>query len=146
MKKTFLSIFFILSAICLYFIYNYYTYDFAYTGDMKDGAPIPSPNGEYSAQVYYENYGGAAGGVNLIVNIIDHMKKDKEQTVYFSDAKGLPILNWVEPNRLSIINRYGNSNRSTVIIIGKEIYDENGRSCGKYKIKKQFVCKDKNSK
>ncbi|MGE7021645.1 hypothetical protein [Solibacillus cecembensis] len=49
MKKLFLNILFIISAICLYFIYNYFTYEFAYTGDMKDGEPIPSSTGKYSA-------------------------------------------------------------------------------------------------
>ncbi|MGE7021646.1 hypothetical protein [Solibacillus cecembensis] len=66
--------------------------------------------------------------------------------IYYGDAKAKPLLTWVEPNRLAITNQDTFGNRSTVVVIGKEIYDENGRACGKYKIKKQFVCKNKNSK
>lgn len=129
----------------LYLVYNHFTYKFLHTGDMKDGNPIVSPNGAYSAQIYYENYGGAAGGVNLIVNIINHQKNDEEQTIYFSDAKGNVSLNWTAPEVLSIKNYDEYENRSIELIVGKEIYDENGGACRAYNVKKEFICIDKES-
>ncbi|MGE7110008.1 hypothetical protein [Lysinibacillus sp. NPDC047702] len=49
-----------------YRIFDYFNYEFIHTGDMKDGQPLVSSDGKYAALTYYENYGGAAGGVNLI--------------------------------------------------------------------------------
>jgi len=145
MVKKFIKIIFVVTLLLFfYYEYNYFTYDFKYVGDIKDGKPVVSPNGDYAAQIYYENYGGAAGGVNLIVNIINQ-KTNKEQTIYFSGAKGNIILNWSAPNVLSITNYDEYDNRNVELIVGKEIYDEFGGACQHYKIKKQYVCKDKDS-
>ena len=145
MVKKFIKIIFVVTLLLFfYYEYNYFTYDFKYVGDIKDGKPVVSPNGDYSAQIYYENYGGAAGGVNLIVNIINQ-KTNKEQTIYYGDAKGNIILNWSAPNVLSITNYDEYDNRNVELIVGKEIYDEFGGACQHYKIKKQYVCKDKDS-
>ncbi|AHN24298.1 DUF5412 family protein [Lysinibacillus varians] len=112
---------------------------------VKYGRPILSPNGDYSAQVYYDNYGGAIGGVNLIVNIIYHQKHDEEQTIYFSDAKGSVNVNWTADDVLSITNYDEYANRNTELVVGKEIYDEQGTACNTYKIRKAFKCKDQDS-
>ncbi|MFJ7666920.1 DUF5412 family protein [Lysinibacillus sp. NPDC097195] len=144
LKKLIKVIFVVILLLFFYYEYKYFTFDFMYKGDLKDGKPVVSPNGDYSAQIYYENYGGAAGGVNLIVNIINQ-KSNKEQTIYFSDAKGNVILNWKDPNVLSVTNYDQFENRNVDLIVGKEIYDENGGACQHYKIKKQYVCKDKDS-
>jgi len=144
LKKLIKVIFVVFLLLFFYYEYIYFTFDFMYKGDLKDGKPVVSPNGDYSAQIYYENYGGAAGGVNLIVNIINQ-KSNKEQTIYFSDAKGNVILNWKGPNVLSVTNYDQYENRNVDLIVGKEIYDENGGACQHYKIKKQYVCKDKDS-
>ena len=145
MRKTIRIILLLLVVFCLYLVYNHFTYEFMHIGDMKDGNPVSSPKGDYSAQIYYENYGGAAGGVNVIVNIINHKKDDEEKTIYFSDAKGKAFLNWTAPDILSITNINEYENRSTELVIGKEIYDEHGGACNTYKIKKAFICKDKDS-
>ncbi len=146
MRKIIKIIFILALLFCLYLVYNHFTYEFLHTGDMKDGSPIVSPNGEYSAQIYYENYGGAAGGVNLIVNIINHQKNDEEQTIYFSDAKGNVNLNWTASEVLSITNYDNYENRSIELVVGKEIYDEHGGACNTYKVRKEFTCLDKDSK
>ena len=145
MKKTFQIFLSLLVIFCMYLVYNHFTYEFVHTGDMKDGNPILSPMGDYSAQIYYENYGGAAGGINVIVNIINHKKDNEEHTIYFSDAKGRVALNWTAPDVLAITNVDEYENRSVELVVEKEIYDELGRACNKYKVEKEYICKDKNS-
>lgn len=120
--------------------YTHFTYDFHYTKGDKDGNPVVSPNGTYSAQVYYQNYGGAAGGVNLFVNVIFHLEDDIERSVYFSDAKGSVQLNWLEENTLSITNYDQYANRDAVLVVGEEIYDEYGGACSTYKVKQNYRC------
>lgn len=147
MKKIKISLYLLMPLLlfCLYVVYHHFTYTFSYTGDTKDGRPILSPNGDYSAQVYYDNYGGAIGGVKMIVNIIHHQKHDEEQTIYFSDAKGSVNVNWTADDVLSITNYNEYANRNTELVVGKEIYDEQGTACSAYHIKKAFNCKDKDS-
>ncbi len=145
MKKMSLYLLMPILLFCLYVVYHHFTYIFFYTGDIKYGRPILSPNGDYSAQVYYDNYGGAIGGVNLIVNIIYHQKHDEEQTIYFSDAKGSVNVNWTADDVLSITNYDEYANRNTELVVGKEIYDEQGTACNTYKIRKAFNCKDQDS-
>ncbi|QDQ03130.1 hypothetical protein FOH38_23300 [Lysinibacillus fusiformis] len=130
---------------CIYLIYNHFTYDFNYTNGEKDGKLVTSPNGTYSAQVYYQNYGGAAGGVNIFVNITFHLEDNVERTIYFSDAKSKVQLNWLEEEVLAITNYDEYANRSVALKVGKEIYDEEGGACSTYKIKKNYVCYSKNS-
>lgn len=128
-------------ALCfIYFITNYFTYDFTQFDGEKDGKAITSPDGSYSAQVYYQNYGGAAGGVNMFVNVIFHLEDNIERTVYFSDAKGNVRLTWLDGNILSITNYNEFENRNINLIVGKEIYDELGSACSHYKMKKKYIC------
>ncbi|WP_053178057.1 hypothetical protein [Bacillus loiseleuriae] len=54
---------------CLYVIYNHFTYYFYYLDGEKDGNIVTSTNEAHSAQVYYQNYGGAAGVVNTFLEI-----------------------------------------------------------------------------
>lgn len=124
---------------CIYLIYNHFTYEFYYKDGEKDGNAVTSPNGTYSAQVYYQNYGGAAGGVNLFINVI-HLNENLESTIYFSDAKGNIKLDWLNDNTLSIENFNEYANRNIKLVVGKEIYDETGKACNSYKIKKEYVC------
>lgn len=135
----------LVSLIVLYLVYNHFTYEFLHTGDTKEDSPVLSPSEKYSAQIYYENYGGAAGGVNLIVNLINHHKNDEERTIYFSDAKGNVNINWINSTVLSIQNYDEYENRSIELLVEKEIFDENGGACEAYKIKKKFICLDKDS-
>lgn len=77
--KTSLSIVtLIIVAILIYFFYDHITYDF----DTPKGIlheKIRSPEGNYSARIYYEYYGGAAGGVNVYVTIVDKMQDNIEK-------------------------------------------------------------------
>ena len=128
---------------CLYVVCHHFTYDFYYTNGEKDGNVVTSPNQVYSAQVYYQNYGGAAGGVNTFVNVISHQEDDVERTVYFSDAKSRVQLHWLDDEVLSITNYDEYGDRSIELIVGKEVYDEQGRACHTYKIKRNYICYSK---
>ena len=137
-------------AICiilfsLYLVNNHFTYDFHYTKGEKDGQLVTSPNGSYSAQVYYQYYGGAAGGVNTFVNVTFHLEDNVERTIYFSDAKSQVYVSWIEEDVLNIRNLDEYADRSVALEVGKEIYDEHGGACGTYKVKKHFICYSKNS-
>ena len=94
----------------------------------------------YTAQMYFDNYGGAAGGVNFIVNIIANKEEAKEQTIYFSDAKGGNSIYWTSDNTLEIQNKDALQNRSVELLVGQEIYDEHGGACKTRKIEIQFTC------
>ena len=145
MKKIIKIIVILASLFILYLVYQHFTYEFSHVGDTKEGSPVLSPNKKYSAQIYYENYGGAAGGINLIVNLINHQKNDEERTIYFSDAKGNVTISWVNSNTLSITNYDEYENRNVELLVEKQIYDEHGGACGAYKIKKEFICISKDS-
>lgn len=83
-------------------------------------------------------YGGAAGGVNIWVDITYHDKSDKVQTVYYSDAKSNFSMMWNDDDTLYIRNEepnFPNSNRSIELKIGKEIYHESGLACRSWLMK-----------
>lgn len=127
-------------------IYIYETYFFTFSeidreSTQKGPGPITSPTGAYTANAYYELYGGAAGGVNLWVEITSNNEKNKIQTVYYSDAKSNISMEWMAEDTLYILNDdpdYPNSNRSIELEIGKEIYHENGLACKSLLMKDEY--------
>lgn len=118
-------------------IYIYNTYFFTFSGIDRESAqkgpgPVISPTDKYTANSYYEMYGGAAGGVNVWVEVTNNNDKNKVQIVYFSDAKSKFSMEWVDEDTLFIQNEEPNhpkSNRSISLKIGKEIYHESGLAC-----------------
>lgn len=132
----------LIGVIAAYSIYQNATYEFTFeSGELRE--ELTSPNGEYTAQSFLQLYGGAAGGVNVYVKVIFHSEDDIERTVYFSDAKSYLHLHWVEHDQLSITNMGDGENRSAVLTVGKEIYDESGRACRAYSIQKRYTCYSK---
>lgn len=129
-------------------VYIYETYFFTFSdinrGSAQKGpGPITSPSGAYTANAYYELYGGAAGGVNVWVEITNNNEKNKVQTVYYSDAKMNISLEWLNEDTLYILNEepnYPKSNRSIKLEIGKEIYHENGLACKSLLMKDEYEC------
>lgn len=108
---------------------------------QKGPGPLPSPTEKYIANAYYELYGGAAGGVNVWVEITYKNSKNKVKTVYYSDAKSDFSLKWVDDNTLYIVNNdpdYSDSNRSIKLNIDKEIYDEQGVACTSWLMKDEY--------
>ncbi|MDH5162298.1 DUF5412 family protein [Heyndrickxia oleronia] len=121
----------------------YSTYFFTF-GNLKGEfykGPVISPTEKYVANAYYMTYGGAAGGVNIWVNITFKEEKNKIKTVYYSDAKSDFSINWIDDDNLLIVNNepgYQNSDRSIKLKIGKEIYHENGLACRSLLMKAEF--------
>lgn len=130
--------------VAIIYIYEVYFFTFNYidkTHTQKGPGPIPSPTEAYTANAYYEPYGGAAGGVNVWVEVTHNGKKNKVQTVYYSDAKSEFTMEWVDENTLYILNdepHYPESNRSIQLEIGKEIYHENGLACRSLLMKDEY--------
>ena len=127
-----------LSGIALTFsIYVYKMYFFSFRDIdrefiQKGPGPVTSPTEKYDANAYYEPYGGAAGGVNVWVEITKNLEKNKVKTVYYSDAKSNFSMEWLDEDTLYIVNddpNYPDSNRSIKLEIGNEIYHENGLAC-----------------
>ncbi|SDI26067.1 hypothetical protein SAMN05192534_12910 [Alteribacillus persepolensis] len=127
-------------------IYIYEMYFFTFSGMDRESfqkglGPVTSPTEEYTANAYYEPYGGAAGGVNVWVEITNNNEENKMQTVYHSDAKSNFSMDWVDEDTLYILNdepNYPNSNRSIKLEIGKEIYHENGLACKSLLMKDEY--------
>jgi len=127
--------------IVLLFVYNKYTYSFEYTDGEFFKGPLKSPTGKYTANAYYQTYGGAAGGVNVWVNITFNNEKKKIKTVYYSDAKSNFWMQWKGKETLFINNDepdLPSENRSIELKIGKEIYDSSGAVCSSWKMKDEY--------
>ncbi|RFB12665.1 hypothetical protein DZB84_18050 [Bacillus sp. HNG] len=126
-------------------IYIYETYFFTFSEIDKEftekgPGPVTSPTEKYTANAYYELYGGAAGGVNVWVEITYNNDHNKVMIVYYADAKDHFSMEWLDEDTLYILNDnpdFPNSDRSIKLEIGKEIYHENGLAC------KSLLMKDK---
>ncbi|RYG72143.1 hypothetical protein EU245_11665 [Lentibacillus lipolyticus] len=131
----------LVSSIYIYEMY-FFTFSEIDRDDIQKGpGPVTSPTEEYTANANYELYGGAAGGVNVWVEITDNTEKNNVQTVYYSDAKSHFSMEWTGEDTLSIQNDepgYPNANRSIELEIGKEIYHENGLACKSLLLKDEY--------
>ncbi|MTH54820.1 hypothetical protein GKZ89_15565 [Bacillus mangrovi] len=132
--------------ILVFSLLFYQTYFFTFSSidrsNMEQGpGPVPSPSGNYSAHAFYEPYGGAAGGVNVWVEITHHQEKEKVKTIYFADAKIDFSMKWIDDDQLSIVNNdpdYPDEDRSIVLKPDKEIYDESGLACQSLLMKDEY--------
>ncbi|SDN87643.1 DUF5412 family protein [Bacillus sp. OK048] len=126
------------------YIYEMYFFTFSeidreYT--QNGPGPVTSPTEKYTANAFYEPYGGAAGGVNVWVEITYNNEENKVKTVYYGDAKRNFSMEWMDEDTLHILNdepEYPNSNRSIKLEIGKEIYHENGLACKSLLLKDEY--------
>lgn len=131
----------LVSSLYIYEMYFFTFSDIDRRFIQKGPDSVISPTEEYTANAYYEPYGGAAGGVNVWIEITNNKKKNSVQTVYYSDAKSDFSMKWVDEDTLYILNdepEYPNSNRSIKLEIGKEIYHENGLACKSLLMKDQY--------
>ncbi|WP_249291980.1 DUF5412 family protein [Metabacillus flavus] len=109
---------------------------------QKGPGPISSPSETYTANAFYELYGGAAGGVNVWVEITENNEAGNIKTIYYSDAKDDFSMNWIDEDTLHIVNNNPespDSDRSIKLDVNKEIYDENGRACHSLVMKDEYV-------
>ena len=136
-----LSGFVLVTSIFVYETY-FFTFNKINRNYIQDGpANVISPTNEYIANAFYEPYGGAAGGVNVWVEVTEVNEENNVRTVYYSDAKSNFSMDWINQYTLYIQNydpHYPDSNRSIALIIGKEIYHENGLACKSLLMKKEY--------
>ncbi|MEK4671034.1 DUF5412 family protein [Niallia sp. FSL R7-0271] len=107
---------------------------------QKGPEPLSSPTEKYTANAFYELYGGAAGGVNVWIEVTNN-EENKVKTIYYSDAKSTFSMHWKDEDTLYIVNNdpeYPNSNRSIELEVDKEIYHENGLACTSWLMKDEF--------
>ncbi|MFD2705227.1 DUF5412 family protein [Salibacterium lacus] len=145
-KKPFpkkLAVICLTGIVTLLVISGYQTYFFTF--DQAKGnvnqEPVESPNGTYTAVKYDLPYGGAAGGVNLRVQVRENGTNKDPKTVYFADAKSRFQLEWEDDSRLKVTNEapdYPDSNRSAELDVEDEVYDETGRTCRSWVLKDEY--------
>lgn len=138
-KKT-LYTFLISSAIfCTIFMYvqYFFTFEAIAREDMQEGVVRLSPNKQMTASVFYEPYGGAAGGVNVWVEVQDNHAAEP-RIIYYADAKQNVQINWVDDETISIANAGGGEERNAVLHVKKDIYHENGLACQSLLLKNTY--------
>ncbi|MDY0406129.1 DUF5412 family protein [Virgibacillus sp. 179-BFC.A HS] len=142
MKKRYKILILAFAVILLVIGYRKYCFSFSSLGEgTYFKGPIESPHGRYTADSYYKNYGGAAGGAVVWVTITDH-RNDKTTTIYYGDGKDNFRIKWKDENNIYIENDdgpdYPESDRSATLEVGKEIYDESGRACMSWRMKDEY--------
>ncbi len=99
---------------------------------------------------YYKTYGGAAGGVNVWVEITYNEEDDKTKTIYYAPGKSHFTMKWLDNDTLNIINRTSqvpSEDRSVKLQVGKEIYDESGAACNSLIMKAVYeTCYERDEK
>ncbi|WP_281355795.1 DUF5412 family protein [Virgibacillus ihumii] len=129
-----LSGFVLVSSIYVYEMY-FFTFSEIDRGSTQKGpGPVTSPTGEYTASAYYELYGGAAGGVNVWVEITNDDENDKKKTIYYSDANKSISLEWANEDTLFIKNE----KNSMKLNVEKEIYHDRGLVCQSLLMKDEY--------
>lgn len=127
----------LVSSIYVYKVY-FFTFDDIDKEFMQNGAgPVLSPTEEYTANAYYEPYGGAAGGVNVWVEITKHHENNNKKIIYYSDAKDNIHLDWVDEKTLFITNA-GPYNNSIQLDVETEIYHDRGLACLSWLMKNEY--------
>ena len=123
------------------FIYNeyFFTFDDINKNDKQEGPEISSPTGKYTANAYYEPYGGAAGGVNVWIEVTNNAE-NTTKILYYADAKNYFQMSWLDEESLSISNsdEWANSTPTVLLKVESEIYHENGLACQSVLMKNDY--------
>jgi len=132
----------IMSSVYIYEVYLF-TFDRIDRESLQEGmGPITSPTDLYSATTYYEPYGGAAGGINVWVELTKHNDNDEKKIIYYSKENGTVLIEWVDEDRLYIRNESRNQpdifNDSIELDVEKEIYHEKGFACKSWFMKNEY--------
>lgn len=142
MKKWSMAFIFICAVILVGIGYHKYFFSFDILGEgTYYKGPCESPNGTYTADSYYQTYGGAAGGAKIWIQITNE-ENDESQFIYYSDGKSNFDVKWVAEHTIFIKNNegpaYPEADRSISLEIGNEIYDESGRACDSWVMKEEY--------
>ncbi|NHM34078.1 DUF5412 family protein [Neobacillus terrae] len=127
------------SMICL-FVYQKFAYTFEFNKGEFFVGPVQSPNGKYKANSYYKTYGGAAGGVDVWIEITN-IDTDKVRTIYYAPGKSNFSMKWIGDDTIYITNEapgIPSEDRNIELTIGEEIYDESGAACDSWVMKRQY--------
>ncbi|MFC5603178.1 DUF5412 family protein [Sporosarcina koreensis] len=128
----------LVSSIYVYEVY-FFTFNNIDKKFMQNGpGPVLSPTGAYTANAYFEPYGGAAGGVNMWVEITMHHDHDNNKIIYYSDANDNVLLDWADKKTLFITNA-GPYNNSIKLDVEHEIYHDRGLACRSWLMKGEYV-------
>ncbi|MET3683324.1 hypothetical protein ABID56_001419 [Alkalibacillus flavidus] len=117
------------------FVYEHYLFTFEEinTTNMQEGpGPLESPDETFEVSAYYEPYGGAAGGVNVWVEVVSDTSDHEPRIIYYSDAKSHFQMEWIDDKTLRIENddlSYPGQDRSVTLDVTKEIYHDRGAAC-----------------
>ncbi|TFE00854.1 DUF5412 family protein [Jeotgalibacillus sp. R-1-5s-1] len=137
-RKTSLIFATFLSLTAVLFFYQSYFFTFDQTNGTRYKGPVESPTGDYTATSYFKEYGGAAGGVHVWVDITFHDHDNKDKTIYLSDAKGMFSLSWKDDATLSIVNKDEFEDTSTLLNVESDIYHDTGLACQSLIIKDEY--------
>ncbi|MBD7984296.1 hypothetical protein H9649_06880 [Sporosarcina sp. Sa2YVA2] len=139
-KKSFIAMLIgvvLVASIYVYKVY-FYTFDTIDKTYMQDGpGPVLSPDEAYSVSAYFEPYGGAAGGVNVWVELTNRRNDNSKKIIYYSDANDNIQLDWVDENTLFITNA-GPYNNSVKLDVEAEIYHDRGLACRSWLMKEEY--------
>ena len=86
------------------YIQYFFTFEAINKKHMQEGPQLViSPTGKYTANAFYEPYGGAssASGVNVWIEIINN-EEQTFKTIYYADAKRNVSMRWLDEETISI--------------------------------------------
>lgn len=127
----------LVASIYVYEVY-FFTFETIDKSYMQDGpGPVLSADGAYSASAYFEPYGGAAGGVNVWVEVTKLNDDDKKKVIYYSDANDNILLDWVDEKTIFITNA-GPYNNSVKLNVEQDIYHDRGLACRSWLMKDEY--------
>lgn len=142
MKKKYKILLLLIAGLAIWFVYGKYTYTFEFKNGEFYNGPVYSPSGEFAAKSYYKNYGGAAGGVNVWVEITYNDEPEETKTIYYAPGNSHFSMEWLDEDTLRIVNKsfeFPGEDRTVELQIGKEIYDESGAACNSLAMKKEYT-------
>lgn len=129
-KLLFTTLFSILVCSVLYFITNYFfsfdSINRAYI--QQEPRAVLSPSKQYEAQINYELYGGAAGGVNVFVEVTD-LHTNTTKVIYLADAQSTISVAWIDETQLHVKNLSVSDDFSITLNVTEDIYHQNGLAC-----------------
>ncbi|WP_235714792.1 DUF5412 family protein [Halalkalibacter akibai] len=140
-KKLMIASFVGITLLGIFTAYTIYCFTFQTADGEFYKGPVTSPTEEYTANAYYMTYGGAAGGVNVWVEIINNLTEQEAKIVYYSDAKSKFSMRWQDDKTLYIENEELENldeNKSIELNVEKEIYHDQGLACRSWLMKDQY--------
>ncbi|MTD31360.1 DUF5412 family protein [Planomicrobium sp. YIM 101495] len=141
MKKKHRWLLLVVMGLAIWFTYSKYAYPFEFKNGEFYAGPVYSLDGEYAAKAYYRAYGGAAGGVDIWVEVAPEAEPGETKTVYYAPGNSHFSMEWLDERNLRIVNNTlgsPESDRTVELQVGEEIYDESGAACDSLLLKRAY--------